>query len=207
MRRETAKTVLTALFVTCMVVANILAAKQVQLPLGVTMTAGAVVFPITYALSDVFSECYGYRWSRFTCYLALAANLIAVAAFTAAIAMPPAAYWGGQEAFAATLGSAPRILAASAISYVAGDLMNDRTFRSMKDRQGDGGFCVRALVSSVFGEIIDSGLFYLIAFAGVIPAADLMLLVVYGFLIKTLTEVAVMPATAAVVKLVNGIEG
>ena len=207
MRRETVKTVLTAIFVTCMVVANILAAKQVQLPFGLTITAGAVVFPITYALSDVFSECYGYRWSRFTCYLALAANLIAVTAFAAAIAMPAAAYWDGQEAFAATLGSAPRILLASAVSYVVGDLANDRVFRSMKDRQGDGGFCIRAFTSSVLGEIFDSGLFYLIAFAGVIPAPDLIMLVVYGFLIKTATEIAVMPITSETVRFVKGIEG
>lgn len=205
-RAETIRTILTALFVTCMVVANVLAVKQVQLPWGLTMTAGMVVFPLTYALSDVFSERYGYGWSRLTCYLALGANLLAVLAFAAAIGMQPASYWGGQEAFAATLGSTPRILLASAVSYVLGDLANDVAFREMRRRQGERGFWARALASSIVGEIVDSAIFYVVAFAGVLQLGDIATLAAVGVVGKLLIEAAVMPATAAIAKMVPRIE-
>ena len=73
---------LTLLFVVSLVVSNIITSKQVLLPFGITMTGAVFIFPITYVLSDLFSEVYGYKWSRFTCYLGFLANLFAVIAFT-----------------------------------------------------------------------------------------------------------------------------
>ena len=67
--------VLTVLFVSCLLISNVITAKQVLLPFNITMTGAVFIFPITYILSDLFSEVYGYKWSRFTCYLALAMNL------------------------------------------------------------------------------------------------------------------------------------
>jgi hypothetical protein len=70
--------VLTLLFVVCLVVSNIISAKQMLLPFDIVLPAAVIIFPITYVLSDVFSEVYGYKWSRFTCYLGFAANLFAI---------------------------------------------------------------------------------------------------------------------------------
>ena len=80
-RNSELQTALTICFVVCMLVSNIITAKQVQFPLGITMTGAIFIFPITYILSDVFSECYGYRWSRVTCYMAFAANLFMALVF------------------------------------------------------------------------------------------------------------------------------
>ena len=79
---------LTVIFVTCFLISNILAAKQFQLPFGITMTGAVIVFPITYILSDLFSEVYGYEWSRKTCYIAFAMNILMVAFFEEAFFTP-----------------------------------------------------------------------------------------------------------------------
>ena len=95
------QTFLTVLFVSCFLISNVLATKQFALPFGITMTGAVIVFPITYILSDLFSEVYGYKWSRVTCYMAFGMNLLMVGAFQLAIVLPPASFWQGQEAFAA----------------------------------------------------------------------------------------------------------
>jgi uncharacterized integral membrane protein (TIGR00697 family) len=202
------RTYLTVFFVTCMVVSNIATTKQVQLPLGIVVTGGVLVFPFTYILSDVFSECYGYHWSRVTCYMAFAMNLFAVLVFQLMIALPAAPFWGGQDALAMTLGSVPRILVASLSAYVFGDLMNDKVFRKMKNKHKNelNGFGIRAVVSSIVGETCDSLVFYPIAFLGEMPVMSLVQMAVVEVTFKVLYEVAVLPLTTQVAKLVNKVE-
>lgn len=199
------KTYLSVFFVVCMVVSNIITAKQVQLPLGIVMTGGILIFPFTYILSDVFSECYGYRWSRITCYMAFLANMFAVVLFQIVINTPAPSFWDGQEAFAATLGSTPRILVASLAAYVMGDLMNDKVFRAMKRKHENeiDGFGYRAIASSVVGELFDSLVFFPIAFAGQMPVESLVQMAVLEIAIKVGYEIVILPFTTMVVKYVN----
>lgn len=199
------KTYLSVFFVVCMVVSNIITAKQVQLPLGIVMTGGILIFPFTYILSDVFSECYGYRWSRITCYMAFLANLFAVVLFQIVINTPAPSFWDGQEAFVATLGSTPRILVASLAAYVMGDLMNDKVFRVMKRKHENeiDGFGYRAIASSVIGELFDSLVFFPIAFAGQMPAESLVQMAALEIAIKVGYEIVILPFTTMVVKYVN----
>ena len=91
---------LTIVFVTAMLISNVITAKQVLLPGGITMTGAVFIFPITYILSDVFSEVYGYKWSRITCYFAFSMNLFMVIVFSLVIQTPAPSYWTNQEAFA-----------------------------------------------------------------------------------------------------------
>lgn len=202
------QTVLTVLFVSCMLISNIITAKQVQLPFGIVMTGGIMVFPMTYVLSDVFSECYGYRWSRITCYLAFAMNLLSVIIFTVAINTPAPSFWGGQEAFQTTLGNTPRILAASLSAFVLGDWANDKVFKTMKAKHENElkGFGVRAIASSVVGEVVDSLIFFPIAFLGQMPAEVLLQMGLLEVAIKVGYEVVILPLTTQVAKRVNEYE-
>ena len=124
--------VLTVLFVSCLLISNVITAKQVLLPFNITMTGAVFIFPITYILSDLFSEVYGYKWSRFTCYLAFAMNLLMVIVFSAVIVSPAPNYWTNQEAFQTVLGSTPRVLFASLLAFLVGDYANDKIFSIMK---------------------------------------------------------------------------
>ena len=207
-KTSTLQTILTVLFVSCMLISNIITAKQVQLPFGIVMTGGIMVFPMTYILSDVFSECYGYRWSRITCYLAFAMNLLSVIIFTIAINTPAPSFWGGQEAFQTTLGNTPRILAASLAAFVLGDWANDKVFKTMKAKHENEikGFGVRAITSSVVGEIVDSLIFFPIAFLGQMPAEVLLQMGLLEVAIKVGYEVIILPLTTQVAKTVSKVE-
>lgn len=160
------ETALTVLFVTCFLISNILAGKQFQLPFNITMTGAVIVFPVTYILSDLFSEVYGYEWSRKTCYMAFAMNMLMVVFFEIAIHTPSPSYWTNQEAFQTVLGSTPRVLLASMLAFLFGDWANDKVFAKMKEKHLNEmkGFGARAILSSLIGEMCDSLIFIPIAF-------------------------------------------
>ena len=194
--------VLTIVFVTAMLISNVITAKQVLLPFGITMTGAVFIFPITYILSDVFSEVYGYKWSRATCYFAFSMNLFMVIVFSLVIKTPAPSYWTNQEAFASVLGSTPRVMGASLLAYVVGDFVNDRIFRKMKAKHAGEmrGFGWRAIISSFFGELCDSLVFLPIAFLGQMPLETLAIMTVCQVLIKTGYEIIILPLTTLVAK-------
>lgn len=201
--------ILTVLFVSCLLISNVITAKQVLLPFNITMTGAVFIFPVTYILSDVFSECYGYRWSRITCYLAFSMNLLMVLLFAVVIRSPAPSYWPNQEAFQTVLGSTPRVLAASLLAYVAGDFINDVIFRQMKKRHANElkGFGFRAIISSFCGEFVDSLIFLPIAFWGQMPLKTLAIMTVSQVVIKTGYELVILPITHLVACTVNKYEG
>lgn len=200
--------VLTVLFVASLLISNVITSKQVLLPFGITMTGAVFIFPITYILSDLFSEVYGYRWSRVTCYLAFAMNLLMVTLFSIVIATPAPDYWLNQEAFQTVLGSAPRVLIASLAAFILGDLVNDRVFRRMKKNHPDShkGFGLRAILSSVCGELVDSLVFLPIAFFGEMPLQTLAVMTVMQVVIKTGYELVILPFTRIIVNKVSKYE-
>ena len=195
---------LSVLFVTSLLISNIITAKQVLLPFGITMTGAVFIFPVTYILSDLFSEVYGYRWSRITCYLAFAMNLLMVLLFSLVIVTPAPDYWTNQEAFQTVLGSTPRVLAASLLAFILGDMVNDKVFRRMKEKHPNElkGFGWRAILSSLAGELVDSLIFLPLAFLGQMPIATLAVMTICQVGIKTGYEVVILPITRLVVKVV-----
>lgn len=199
---------LSVLFVTSLLISNIITAKQVLLPFGITMTGAVFIFPVTYILSDLFSEVYGYRWSRITCYLAFAMNLLMVLLFSLVIVTPAPDYWTNQEAFQTVLGSTPRVLAASLLAFILGDMVNDKVFRKMKEKHPNElkGFGWRAILSSLVGELVDSLIFLPLAFLGQMPIATLAIMTICQVGIKTGYEVVILPITRFVVKLVSKYE-
>lgn len=194
--------ILTLLAVVCLLISNIITAKQVLLPFGITMTGAVVIFPITYILSDLFSEVYGYKWSRLVCYLSFLANLLMVIVFSLVIITPSPEYWTNQEAFMAVLGSTPRVLIASFLAFIIGGLVDDLVFKKLKDRHPNDmkGFGFRAILSSLFGELVDSLIFLPIAFLGQMPLETLAVMTVLQVLIKTGYETIILPITRIAVK-------
>ena len=197
--------ILTLVFVVSLLVSNIITSKQVLLPFGIVMTGAVFIFPITYILSDVFSEIYGYRWSRITCYMAFAANLFMVIVFSLVIITPAPDFWNHQEAFQTVLGNTPRILFASLLAFVIGDLVNDKVFRRMKEKHPTShkGFGWRAIISSFVGEAVDSLIFLPIAFLGQMPISNLVVMLIVQVFIKKGYEIVILPITYRIVKIVS----
>lgn len=200
--------ILTTFFVVALLVSNVITSKQVLLPFGITMTGAVFIFPITYILSDLFSEVYGYKWSRFTCYLGFFMNLFMVLVFQAVIATPAPDYWTNQAAFQTVLGNTPRILFASLLAMMVGDFVNDRVFRRMKQKHLDShkGFGWRAILSSICGELVDSLIFLPLAFFGQMPVMTLAIMTVSQVAIKTGYELVILPVTRIIVKKVSKYE-
>lgn len=136
-----------------MLISNIIAVKTFPLfninGLQMVLPCAVIVFPITYILSDIFSEVYGYKWSRLSAWLAFMFNLFMVAVFELAIVMP-------GETDLSVLHSTWFLLIASLTAYMVGDLINDLVFRKLKKKHGDRKFWVRAILSSLCGELCDS---------------------------------------------------
>lgn len=200
--------ILTTFFVVSLLVSNVITSKQVLLPFGITMTGAVFIFPITYILSDLFSEVYGYKWSRFSCYLAFIMNVFMVVVFSLVIATPSPSYWTNQQAFETVLGNTPRILFASLLAFILGDLVNDKVFKVFKDKHPEDhkGFSFRAILSSFCGELVDSLIFLPIAFIGQMPISTLLTMTAAQVLIKTGYEILILPITRFVVLKVSKYE-
>lgn len=195
------KIILTVIMVGTYLISNVITSKQIALPFGITMTGAFFTFPIIYVLSDLFSEVYGYKYSRFTCYLSFAMNLLMVVIFSLVIITPSPDYWQNQEAFKTVLGTTPRIVFASLTAYIIGDFVNDKIFQIMKRKHKDlKGFSLRAIFSSLMGEIVDCSIFLPLAFAGTMPLKNLIVMSLLQVLLKTGYEVVVLPITNILVK-------
>ena len=195
---------LTVVFTIALLLSNIIVNKQISLPFGQATVGSVIIFPLTYILSDVFSEVYGYRWSRVTCYIAFAMNVVMVLIFELTLAWPYPDSFTSQDAFRAVLGSTPRITAASLIAYVAGDFVNDRVFARMKRNHPDmTGFAWRAIISSCIGELSDCLVFLPLAFIGRLPAKVLVGIGLAQVSAKILLEAVLLPITFAVTKAVK----
>lgn len=188
---------LVVIFVGFLMMSNILANRIVQFgPFAID--AGTLTFPITYILSDVFSEVYGYKWSRRVTWIAAGMNLIFSLLIMLACVLPHPE-WYDASPFTAAIGSSYRIVIASLISYVCGDFVNDRVFRAYKRHHSDlKGFSVRAIVSSLCGEIVDTSLFVLIAFLGTMPATEMLPMILISIVLKTSYEVIILPLTCKI---------
>ena len=195
---------LTVFFTIALLLSNIIVNKQISLPFGQATVVSVILFPLTYILSDVFSEVYGYRWSRVTCYLAFAMNIVMVLIFELTLSWPYPDSFTNQDAFRAVLGSTPRITAASLIAYVVGDFMNDRVFALMKRKHPDmTGFAWRAIISSCIGELSDCLVFLPLAFIGRLPAGVLVGIGLAQVSAKILLEAVLLPVTVVVTRAVK----
>lgn len=192
---------LVVLFTSCLIISNILANRLIQVGPW-SIDAGILLFPITYVLSDVFSEVYGYKWSRRVTMWAAAMNLL-FAVLVAITNELPAPDYFDPAPFQLALGGSYRIVAASLVSYVAGDLVNDKVFRRMRrDKPIMHGFKTRALVSSFVGQVVDSTIFVTIAFAGTMPLVDLVNMGVLGIVSKVAYEIVILPVTCKITSIV-----
>lgn len=188
----------TALFVTCLLTANTIAAKLVTIG-GLTLTAGIVIFPISYVLGDVLTEVWGYAATRRVIWLGFACNALLVAAVWLGGELPAAPFWKGQPAYEEILGHAPRILLASFVAYLIGEFANAFVLARLKIATGGRWLWVRTIGSTVVGQGLDSVVFVTLAFAGSVPAVALAGIVGAQWAVKVAYEAAATPLTYAAV--------
>lgn len=195
-----------AIFVTCLLIANIIAVKLINVA-GLIIPAGTIIFPISYICGDVLTEVYGYRRARQVIWLGFACNVLAVAAIWGGQVLPGAAFWDGQDAYERILGFTPRLLLASFCAYLLGEFANAFILARMKVLTQGRMLWARTIGSTIVGQGLDSLVFVAIAFVGTIPPAGLVTTIVTQWLIKVAYEAAATPLTYAVVNFLKREEG
>ena len=193
------------IFTTTLLVSNIAAAKQMAIGPW-ALTAGVLCFPISYILSDVVAEVYGFKAARRITFYAFAMNILMVIIFQIAIHWPAPVWFENNEAFATILGSTPRLLAASMIAYLVGSLVNAKVISKMKVKMEGKHFGVRAVVSTIVGELLDSLIFMPLAFGGIIPWDQMPMMILLQVTAKTLYEIVALPLTGVIVRKVKTYE-
>ena len=190
------------LFTTCLIVANIVEQKLIAVG-PIEATAGLLIFPVSYIVNDLIAEVWGYRKARLIIWYGFLMNFVAVAVFRLSILVPGSGNFHQQEAFALVLGNTTRITVASFVAFLFGSFLNAYVMSRLKILQHGRGFSLRAIASTVVGEGVDSLVFFTIAFGGVLPVHDLLMLILTQIGMKTAYEVIALPLTNRLVKWVK----
>jgi uncharacterized integral membrane protein (TIGR00697 family) len=195
-----------AAFVTVLVCSNLIGpAKIAQLDLpvigAVTFGAGVLFFPISYVFGDVLTEVYGYARARRVIWCGFGALAFASLMASVVVALPPAPFWKHQAAYDVAFGSTWRIVAASMVAYFCGEFVNSFVLAKMKIAMQGRRLWMRTIGSTIFGEAIDSALFYPLAFygSGIIPNDKLPMVMLAQWIVKVGVEVVFTPLTYKIV--------
>jgi len=205
---------ITAVFVTSLIIANIIAVKLISLgPL--VLPAAILIFPISYIFGDILTEVYGYARARRVIWIGFGCNLMAVLIIWLSIELPPASFWrmgsfpsaqASQQAYEAIFGFTPRLLGASFLAYLVGEFLNSFVLAKMKIATRGRHLWLRTIGSTLAGQLADSGVFITLAFYGTIPRGTLGKLVVTQWLIKVAYEALITPLTYLVVNYLKRVE-
>ncbi len=167
---------------------------------AVTFVAGVLFFPISYFFGDVLTEVYGYARDRRVVWSGFAALLFAALMALVIVHLPPADFWKDkQPAVEAIFGNTPRIIAASIIAFWCGSFVNSYVLARMKLWTGGRWLWTRTIGSTLCGELVDSSLFYTIAFTGLWTTSELITVTTTQYVLKSAWEVVMTPATYKIV--------
>jgi uncharacterized integral membrane protein (TIGR00697 family) len=202
---------ITAIFVTVLVISNIIAVKLISI-WGLVLPAAVILFPISYIFGDILTEVYGYANTRRVIWTGFFCNLLAVLAIWVAGILPAVPFWSvgsfptaetAQQAYSAILGFTPRLLVASFIAYLAGEFINSFVMAKLKVRTQGKFLWLRTIGSTIVGEGVDSAIFISIAFWAILPSSALWTAIISQWMFKVVYETLVTPLTYLVVNFLK----
>lgn len=196
-----------AAFVAILLLSNLIGAAKLATVWGFTFGAGILFFPLSYVIGDVLTEIYGYANARRCVWMGFAALLFMAFMSYVVVAMPPAEGWNGQAAYESVFGSTWRIVAASILAFWAGEFVNSFVLAKMKIWTKGRHLWSRTIGSTVFGQGVDSLIFYPVAFLGIWSTDQVLTVMVTNWMLKVAWEAALTPVTYAVVGWFKAREG
>jgi len=205
---------ITAIFITSLILSNIIAVKLIVLG-PFFLTAGILLFPVSYIFGDILTEVYGYARARRVIWTGFGCNLLAVLVIWLSIQLPPAPFWklgalespqAAQEAYQAIFGFTPRLLAASFVAYLVGEFLNSFILAKMKIATQGRYLWLRTIGSTLIGQMADSGIFISLAFWGIIPLVALGKMILTRWLMKSVYEALATPGTYLAVNYLKRVE-
>ncbi len=205
----------TAIFVTALIVSNIVAVKLIQVG-PFTLTAALLIFSVSYIFGDILTEVYGFARARQVIWIGFACNLLAVLAFYTAGLLTPSPFWtlpgfdtpaAAQGAYNAVLGFAPLILLASVCAYLVGEFLNSYVLAKLKLATHGRHLWLRTIGSTVIAQVADTGIFVGLLVLGGLYAPEAAIAIIAGeWLSKVLYEIAATPLTYRIVNWLKRVE-
>jgi len=217
-----------AAFVAILLLSNLIGAAKLATWQGFTFGAGILFFPVSYVLGDVLTEVYGYANARRCVWTGFVALAFMAFMSTVVVAMPPSADWGCaasadpryasvlassnagticQSTYDSVFGSTWRIALASLVAFWCGEFVNSFVLAKMKVWTGGRMLWTRTIGSTVFGQAVDSAIFYPVAFLGIWETKSVLAVMVTNWALKVGWEVVLTPVTYAVVGFLKRREG
>lgn len=196
MKKTNIYAIMSGIFCASLIISNILAFKTFTIG-SIVLPAAVIIFPIVYIVNDTMTEIFGYKKARQAILTGFGMNVIAVLAYTIAIALPYPIYFTGQEAFETVLSNSFRVLIASMSAYLVGSLVNAKIMAKMKNNSR---LMTRCVTSTLCGEGLDALIFITIAFIGTMPLSQLAIMILAQAIFKTVYEIIVFPLTNIVIK-------
>lgn len=196
---------LTALYITFQLISDVTAGKIISF-LGFPVSVTVVYFPITYVLSDVLTEVYGYARARSVIWVVLLCSVLAGVFYQLVVILPPASFFTANESYVQIFGQVPRILVGGWIAVFAGEISNSYVLVKLKILCNGRWLWLRTISSTIVGQFINTLAFYAIALSGVLPWNVLFEAITTGWLIKTAIETIFTPFTYAVVGYLKRVE-
>lgn len=201
--------IFTGIFVTVLVLIPATSSKIFAIG-PFNLPGGTLVFPITFIFNDILTEVYGYARSRRIIWTGLGCQVLAALTYLIVGILPPASFWPHQQAYEVILGFAPRVAIASLLAYFCGEFANSIVISKMKYKAGGKrglpqGW--RFVASTIVGEAVDTVVFMLVAFLGIIPPTDLVYTLITLYVVKVIYEIAALPFSTRVANWVKKVEG
>ena len=186
-------------FVTVLICSNFIAAGKVARIGSVEFGAGVVFFPLSYLFGDILTEVYGYARSRKVIWAGFSALVFATIMTWVILTIPPAPTWPNQQAWETVFSNSWRIVAASLTAFLVGEWVNSVVLAKMKIMTGGRYLWSRTIGSTIAGELVDSAIFYPLAFLGVWTTSQVVNVMLANYVMKVTTEVVLTPLTYRVV--------
>ena len=196
---------ITALFVTVLIVSNIASTKLIALG-SLPLDGGTILFPLSYIFGDILTEVYGYQRSRRVIWIGFLCLVLMASTFAIVDVIPPDPAFDAQAAFSRILGQTPRIVIASLLAYCAGEFVNSYILAKIKIRMSGQRLWVRTISSTLIGQLVDTAVFLPIAFFGIFPNDVLLNLFIANYIFKVGTEVLFTPITYQIVNFLKRTE-
>lgn len=167
---------------------------------GVPLSVTIFYFPFIYIFSDIMTEVYGYAVARRMLWYTIGAQVFATLLFQFAVYYPPSATMTNNQSFADVLSSAPRFVLFGTMALFIGDIVNNYVLAKMKVLTKGKFIAARFVMSTLCGQLVNTGFFYVFGLWGILPAASMLKSVLMGSAIKVVVEIIAMPFTLFVSK-------
>lgn len=203
--------ILATVFTVCLITSNIFVPRTWKVwSLPLQLSGAVIIFPVSYIVNDVLTEVYGFKKTQFVIWLAFALSAF-VAIMSQFVTMLPAPMYQENQSVADSFNMlfrlVPRSTIASLMAFLIGSTVNSLIMSRMKVATKGKGFGIRAILSSLGGEFIDSIVFFPIVFLGTMPLQGVISIIFTQVIVKTLYEIMILPVTAIFVRKVKKIEG